>query len=235
MTLAEATSKFIQYSSHVEPSIENLPESSSQAQTLVESLELVTAFFSGTDTLEDVTCERLRDFLARWYVERAGSSSAPEPQALIGWLARFFKWAGEFDETIKAQDLLPVLSELEQTIPRAIDITKRLSRELAERGGPVSFPEFLTSFDEGGHSQYDFDLPGEVGAIEGYFRITRVSGTFVEAEETISEERVWPIIFPAAVASAIRVGFIINLEIVRAAEGWLLASGGFAYPPGTDL
>jgi hypothetical protein len=239
MTLAKAISKFIQYASHVESFAESLPESSSDAQPFVESLELVTTFFSSTDTLEDITCERLRDFLARWYVERA-SLSAPEPQVsepqvLIGSLARFFKWAVESGEAIMAQDLMPVLSELEQTVPRAIDITKRLSSELAKRGGAISFPEFLTSFEEGGQSQYDFDLPGEASAMEGYFRITHVEGTSVEAEEAISEERVWPIIFPASVANIIQVGFIINLELVRAAEGWLLASSGFAYPPGTDI
>ncbi|HST22533.1 MAG TPA: hypothetical protein VLR90_15525, partial [Blastocatellia bacterium] len=89
--------------------------------------------------------------------------------------------------------------------------------------------------EEGGHSSYDLDEIGEVGAIEGYFRITRIEGAMAEAEEVITEERVWPIIFPRDLASRLTNGYIINLELVRSKEGWQIAACGFAYPPGTDI
>jgi hypothetical protein len=28
---------------------------------------------------------------------------------------------------------------------------------------------------------------------------------------------------------------IVNLELVRSAEGWQIDENGFAYPPGTDI
>jgi hypothetical protein len=235
MTLAEATSEFIRFAGPEERPAGTPPESSPAAQPLARSLELVTAYFSPACGIEDITPERLRDFLARWYVEKAGSPSAPEPQVLIDSLADFFRWADDYAETRMARECMAVLSELRQEIPRAIEIAERLSKYVAGRGGAFGFPEFLTSFEEGGRGQFDLDRPGQAGAIEGYFRVIRVEGTSVEAEEIISEESVWPIIFPTGVADVIRVGFIINLELVRAPEGWQVAASGFAYPPGTEL
>ncbi|HVG18170.1 MAG TPA: hypothetical protein VNI02_03890 [Blastocatellia bacterium] len=235
MTLAEATSKFIEQVSQIEAPAESPRESPAHTRTLRQSLELLTAYFSGTDTLEDVTAERLRDFLARWYVEKAWASPGPGPKALVDSLADFFRWADERTETRIAGECLPVLEELGQSIPRALRLAEGLSNELAGRGGAFGFPEFLTSFDEGGRSSYDLDAPGEVGAIEGYFRVTRVEGASVEAEEIISEERVWPIIFPAGVARLIEAGMIVNLELIRTGEGWRIAASGFAYPPGTEV
>jgi hypothetical protein len=232
MTLAEATSKFIHRAGQENPTAESSPEISSETQALVESLELLTTYFSRTDRLEDITPERLRDFLARWYVEKAESSPAPQPKVFLDSLAQFFRWALEYTETRMANECLTVLGGLEQSIPCAIEVAARLSKELAERGGPVSFPEFLTSFEEGGQSQYDLDAPGDVCAIEGYFKVTRVEGGSVEAEEMISEERIWPIIFPPDTAGLIRIGMVINLELVRTPEGWRVAASGFAYPPG---
>ncbi|HEX8090818.1 MAG TPA: hypothetical protein VF762_18305 [Blastocatellia bacterium] len=235
MTLAEATSKFIERAAQVEAFAESSPESHLQAHTLSQSLELLTTYFSGARPLEDVTPERLRDFLARWYVERTWASPAPEPKALVDSLADFFRWADEYSEARIAGQCLPILVELEQSIPRALRLAEGLSKELRERGGAFSFPEFLTSFDEGGQSLYDLDAPGEAGAIEGYFRITRVEATLAEAEDIISEERIWPIIFPAGVACLIGIGMIVNLELLRTAGGWRIAACGFAYPPGTEV
>lgn len=235
MTLAEATSKFLERAARVEAPAGSQRESPPQARTLSQSLELLTSYFSGEHALEDITAERLRDFLARWYVERAWASPAPEPKVLVDSLADFFRWADEYTEARIARECLPILGELEQSIPRALRLAEVLSNELRGRGGAFSFPEFLTSFEEGGQSQYDLDAPGEAGAIEGYFRITRVETTFVEAEDVISEERLWPIIFPAGVAGLVGVGMIVNLELLRTAGGWRIAACGFAYPPGTEV
>jgi hypothetical protein len=62
-----------------------------------------------------------------------------------------------------------------------------------------------------------------------------VEGASVEAEELISEERVWPIIFPSEAAALLEDGYIINLELVRKPEGWQIAGCGFAYPPGAEI
>lgn len=78
-------------------------------------------------------------------------------------------------------------------------------------------------------------MPGDVGAVEGYFRIARIEGSCVEAEDLISEETIWPIRFPGEIALLLRQDYIINLELVRAADGWQIAASGFCYPPGTKL
>jgi hypothetical protein len=124
------------------------------------------------------------------------------------------------------------------TVPRALEITAALSKHLTERGGAFSFPEFLTTFAEGGQSSYDIAVAGEgqgPGAVEGYFRVLRVEGSSMEVQELISEERYAPVICPDEVARLIEPFYIVNLEIVRVEEGWQIAACGFAYPPGTDI
>ncbi|HKS40079.1 MAG TPA: hypothetical protein VJX74_05650 [Blastocatellia bacterium] len=221
MTLREAIARFLE---HSEESVKDAPQ----------SFALLTACFSPDTALDEITPANLRDFLARWYIEQASPTSeadhAIEAQLLCDALAEFFRWAES-----GAEEHLHILAELRQSLLHALEISASLSQMLAERGGAFGFPEFLTSFEAGGHSSYDLDEAGEVGAIEGYFRITRIEGAMIEAEEVITEERVWPIIFPRDLASRLTNDYIINLELVRSKEGWQIAACGFAYPPGTDI
>jgi hypothetical protein len=236
-----------------------------------KALLLLTEYFSLNISLSEITPARLRDFLGKWFVEKArysplhaaepfpgnSTTASPEtrstdrnqnthaaesesfPQAgeLLDSLMQFFHWVDQGSEGGHqfASQASPVIEQLGHTLPRALEITRVLSRSLRERGGAFGFPEFLTSFEEGGHSEYDIDTPGSVGALEGYFRIHRVEGSSVEAEELISEERVWPIVFPPEVAALLDDQYIINLELVRSAESWQIAGCGFAYPPGTEV
>lgn len=226
MTLREAIAVFLERSG--EP-VEAAPQ----------ALALLTTCFSPGTTLNEITSARLRDFLARWYVEQASPTSeadhAIEPQQMCDALAEFFRWSEETADFDSAEEHLRTLAELRQSLPRALEISVSLSQRLATRGGAFGFPEFLTSFEEGGHGSYDLDEAGEAGAIEGYFRITRVEGTRVEAEDTITEERVWPINFPHDLASRLMNDYIINLELVRGKDGWQIAACGFAYPPDTEI
>lgn len=260
MRLVEATSRFLDYArqndSTVHPPL--------QAGIHNQALLLLTTYFSADATLSEITPSSLRDFLSRWYVETASGSKpndsksveqdghstpsripqalnaqptdqVPEPHDLLDSIEEFFKWADQQAGANQAAEISPILIELRRSLPRALEITNALTRSLQERGGAFHFPEFLTSFEEGGSSQYDIDVPGNVGAIDGYFRIIRVEGSSVEAEELISEARVWPIVFPAEVAARLDDGYIINLELVRKPEGWQIAGCGFAYPPGTEI
>jgi len=252
MRLRQAIASFLDHARQSESIVKVSLESCARA------LELLTTYFSHDINLAEITTATIRDFLNRWYVERAGSRSsemttaesalpaaltseseeacrAPEPQALCDSLREFFVWAQGDAELDKADEYIGLLEDARKRLPRALELTALLSQTLAERGGAFAFPEFLTSFEEGGHSQYDLDTPGEVAAIEGYFRITQVKGAMVEAEEIISDERVWPIIFPPRVASRLMSDYIINLELVRKDEVWQVSACGFAYPPGTDL
>jgi hypothetical protein len=167
--------------------------------------------------------------------QTAENAVVPNPRELLDSLEQFLSWADHQAGANLAGQSLPILLEMSDSLPRALEITNVLSSWLRERGGAFSFPEFLTSFEEGGHSEYDLDTPGSAGALEGYFRILRVEGSSVEAEEMISEERVWPIVFPAEVAALLDDQYIINLELVRSPGGWQIAGCGFAYPPGTDI
>jgi len=94
-------------------------------------------------------------------------------------------------------------------------------------------PEFLKSFEEGGNSQGDIDVPGNVGAVKGYFRLLQVEGSSGEAEEMISEERAWPVGFLPEIAARLDDQYIINLELVGVSVGQI-AVCGFAYPPRTE-
>lgn len=259
MTLAEATAGFLDYvrqaPSTVTPQLQSLPYK--------QATQLLISYYSADSPLSHVTAPSVRDFLARWYLEKpctskelrvsesierdsttdshavnldlGESDQRPSPRELLASMADFFKWADKTTGTELASRCSQTVTELSETLPQAIEITRLLSSWIQERRGAFAFPEFLTSFEEGGHSQYDIDTPGNIGALEGYFRIIRVEGSLVEAEDLICEESVWPIIFPSEVAVLLDRAYVINLELVRTKEGWQIASCGFAYPPGTAV
>jgi hypothetical protein len=229
MTLQEATSAFLDQIRRDSP------------PPKVESIELFDEYLRAADlTLNDqLPASMLRDFLARWYVEMATAPTAdrkaPSPQILLDSIADFLKWANEQSCIQDASECAAMLSELRENLPRALEINGALSKHLGERGGAFGFPEFLTSFDEGGHSEYDIGEPGEVRAIEGYFLIERVDQNRIEALEIVSDRRVAPIIFPEEIAPVIGAGFIINLEVIRAGDFWRITDCGFAFPPNTEI
>ncbi|HKG21080.1 MAG TPA: hypothetical protein VKC34_04210 [Blastocatellia bacterium] len=223
---------------------------------MAASLGLLVAFLSGKKIrdLAEITPRVLRDFIARWYVEEAtfpsqtryqlhasselsGPCSAllPEPLELMRVLDIFWDWIDRHDSTGTPGILREVVSELGSTMPRAVEIGRALSLHVIERGGAFAFPEFLSSFEEGGQSQYDIDTPGDVGALESYFRITRIEGERAEVEDVITEERIWPVLFPVEIARRLGPGFVINLELVRSLQLWHIVDCGFTYPPGTEF
>jgi hypothetical protein len=224
-----------------------------------QAVLLLTEYFSSDAKLSDVTPSSVRDFLSRWYVEKAAlvsrtdptfvstssqsgedsslrtSDLTPAPLDLLDSIEEFVAWADRQTGANNAAESIAVINELRGSLPRALEITSALTSALRARGGAFTFPEFLTSFEEGGSSQYDIDVPGNVGGIDGYFRVVRVEGPLVEGEELISEERLWPILFPADVAGLLEEEYIVNMELLRKVEGWQIAGCGFAYPPGTAI
>ncbi|MFY9556081.1 MAG: hypothetical protein WAV20_03400 [Blastocatellia bacterium] len=260
MILAQATASFLEFSTQNEsgsqPQLQSLIHEA--------SLRLVTEYFPRDADLSDITPSSLRDFLTRCYLEKACSASLSDcdsvehdavlkrtpsmdgsratndqarlvsPSELMSTLSDFFVWADDKAGVALSAECATILRELQKTLPRALEISDALARSLRRRGGGFTFPEFLTSFEEGGHSEYDIGPSGSVGALEGYFRVIRVEGSSVEAEELVSERRVWPIIFPID-AAGVDEEYILNLEIVRTSEGWKIAGCGFAYPPGTEV
>ncbi|MFL6213565.1 MAG: hypothetical protein ACJ74J_06675 [Blastocatellia bacterium] len=219
--------------------------SPADAESRALSLSRLARYFGARRPLEEVTPARLRDFLSRWFIENAGSASPcahqqsrtvefPDPLELSDTLAAFINWMARHT-SFAGNECLAVVAELRERLPRAIAISTRLSEWLAGRGGAFGFPEFLTSFEAGGRSQYDFDTAGEAGSSEGYFRITRIDGGHIEAEEMLSEMIVAPILFPEPIVVLLEPGYIINLELVRAQDVWQVVACGFAYPPGTDV
>lgn len=253
MTLAEAITRFLDQARFNDSTVQSQPTVAIHYQALGHLTEYLCE--NAELELSELTPWRMRDFLSRWYVEKASGSTptdsaprrislgsnalltdgVPAPAELLDSIDQFVGWADRQTGAHQAAELSPMVNELRRSLPRALEITKALNTALRARGGAFTFPEFLTSFEEGGSSQYDIDVPGNIGAIDGYFRITRVEGSFVEAEELISEERLWPIIFPAEVAGLLEEGYIINLELARQPEGWQIAGCGFAYPPGTEI
>jgi hypothetical protein len=244
MTLAEAIPLFLDYAAQKDSPDHPQGRSAIHNQTLM----LLSEYFSSDRALADITTESLREFISRWYVEKAGAANtndrtrnphrvlqAPEAPALLDSLAEFFTWADFQAGEDQAVDYTPILTELSLSLPRAQEIMSALSSWVRKRSGAFTFPEFLTSFEDGGASRYDIDAPGKVGAIDGYFRVIRIDGFLVEAEELITEERIWPIVFAPEVAALLDDGYIISLELVRKPDGWQIAGCGFAYPPGTKI
>jgi hypothetical protein len=260
MTIAEAIQSLTE-DQRQNPTVQPTDHDSAIRRTFL----LLGRYFSPEADLNKITPVRLRDFVARWYVEEAsalialrmigseagqiensgandsGSRSPqqtgnlPGPIELLLDLERVIKWMNVQTSSGDAALCLSILSELQETLPHALEINHSLSKSLQERQGAFSFPEFLTSFEEGGSSQYDIDAIGNIGAIDGFFRIIRVEGNLVEAQEVISDERIWPIIFPPVVAPLLNAAYVINLELVRDLEGWQIAGCGFTYPPGTEF
>lgn len=225
MTLAEASSRFL---TDTKSKTSCHPD---EAQAQTRTLELLTGYLPEAQ-LTDLTAAALRDFIARWYVEQ--TNHHPEPQALLDSIEAFLSWIDANTDSTFEESCRAVVAELKTSLPRALEISDILSSQLRSRGA-FGFPQFLTSFEEGGRSQYDMDVGGSVAALEGFFRVSRVDGTNIEAVELISEERVWPVRVPPAAAAAVEVGYIINLELVRAGDVWLMGACGFAYPPGTEF
>ena len=225
MTLREASARFLEHLQLEDPHAED--QSPPQTQTL----DQLTSYMPEAG-LSELTPARLRDFIARWYVEQ--TNHTPEPEALLVSLAQLLKWIDTNTGSTLAEGCQPVIAELRESLPRALEITAALSTHVRARGA-FGFPEFLTSFEEGGSSEYDLSAGGSVGAVDGYFRICRIEGTQIEAEELISNERVWPVIFPSEAAALLGTGYVINLEVVRSSDGWHIAACGFAYPPGTEF
>lgn len=240
MTLAEAIAQWF------EAMARDDSVSQDYAESRALSLALFATYCGKNPLLDELTPVRLRDFLARWFIERSGSASPrasdvaatgrlPKPTVLMEGLAEFMDWGARHLAFIAADQCLAVINELREPLPRALAISRRLSEHLAGSGGAFGFPEFLTSFEAGGHSQYDLDTVGESFCMEGYFRILRVEGDQVEAQEMLTEARAWPILFPASIAALLETNYIINLELIHVEEGWQIAACGFAYPPGTDI
>ena len=180
----------------------------------------------------------LRDFFSRWYVEHKSSKQQIAPRTILSAIAGLLRWRDARDHSSLEADCSPLLYELSATLPRALDITAALSKHVAERGGAFSFPEFLTTFADGGQSSYDIAVAGDgegPGAVEGYFRIVKVEGLALEVQELISEERYWPVLCPDEVARLVEPRYIVNIEIIRVDQGWQIVACGFAYPPATDL
>ena len=225
MTLREASARFLK---HIKSKDSN---DAVEAQAQTRTIEFLTTYLPEASTTQ-LTPARLRDFIARWYVEQ--TDHQPEPHALLDSVAGFLSWIDANSDSALEEGGRAVIAELKTSLPRALEISDTLSSQLRSRGA-IGFPEFLTSFEEGGRSQYDVDVGGSAAAIEGFFRISRVEGTRVEAEELISDERVWPVSVPPEAAALLEVGYIVNLELVRAGDGWHIAACGFAYPPGTEF
>jgi hypothetical protein len=256
MTVAEAIKRFTE--SH---SLNSTVQPADYRHAINPTLLLLERYSSPEAELSEITPLRLRDFVARWYVEEASSLRIigtekvedsgeddrigtgysrqtrilPEPIELLADLGRFFNWMHIQIGTGDANRCLSVLNELRETLPQALEINYSLSTLFQEKHSAFSFPEFLTSFEEGGSSQYDIDAPGSIGAVDGFFRILRVEAERAEAEEVISGERISPIIFPNEVAKMLNNEYVINLEIVRDHESWKITGCGFTYPPGTQF
>lgn len=238
MTLSEAAEVFIEQTKREA----NSGNRSINIGLRIYALELLKTYCSANSvkSLDDLTHEYVRDFMARWWVEESGTirekiiqpsdpsqNKASDVLGLLDAVSDFFIWLDERGGARSITKRLAIIDELKQSLPLAFEIKESIQFHFTERAGPFGFPEFLTSFEEGGHSSTD--------ALEGFFRVSRIDGLLIEAEELISETRVWPIFLPEETALLIRPGYILGLEIIRVENAWEIASSSFVYPPGTSV
>ena len=214
----------------------------SQSETEQHPLTLLIEFLPPDSDFSSLTPERLRAFLSPWSIDHgltpstrgSAGSLQSDYEKLFESLAAFLGWAAATSGVDEAAGL-SVIEELRAGLPQALEITSRLAKWQEERRGAFGFPEFLTSFEDGGRSAYDLDDAGEVAAVDNVFRLTRVAGREVEVEDLVTGHRIWPVLFPASVAEVLAEGFLLNLELVRRGGSWEISAAGQAYPPGTIL
>jgi hypothetical protein len=209
------------------------------SESCQQTLYHLQAYFSelGLSCLAEFTPERVRDFAGRYHVDQSKATArfrSDEVTRFLACLSKFVLSAGELEDARRIE-FEGVINELRSTLPRALRISSALSSHISERGGPFGFPEFLTSFEDGGRGAYDFDQPDQPGALEGYFEITRIDGSLVEVRDVIYDKTISPIVFPPEVTHLLETGFVINLELVLTVRGWEIAGCGLAYPPGCRL
>jgi hypothetical protein len=218
-----------------------LSQTSCTAETR-ECITLLKSYMSDVERNNPFNSPQdLRYFLGNWYLARCVGvtfgEKAPAPAAMLDAVAAFIEFA-TLRRDLKGENaapLLAVVSEFSITLPSAIDMSGRLIDYVSDKRGPFAFPEFLTTFEEGGRSEYDVDTTGRPASLEGYFTILRIDGVNMEAEENITEKIVWPIVIPEPLAGCFKPGFMVNLELVRRSEGWVISGCGLVHPPGVPV
>src|SRR5215475_9798370 len=148
MTIAQSLQRFTE-SRRLNPTV----QSTDHLQAISPTLLLLERYFSHEADLSEITPVRLRDFVARWYVEEASSLRLtgaekvedsveddwigtgyscqtripPEPMELLAELGRFFNWMQIQTGTENVNGCLSVLDELGETLPQALEINHSLS------------------------------------------------------------------------------------------------------------
>ncbi|HEU4389089.1 MAG TPA: hypothetical protein VFV34_14910 [Blastocatellia bacterium] len=196
----------------------------------------------GKGSVPDSGREFVFDYIAYWLPRHAGSSAKgkqqgpqPEPNEVLQSLEQLAVLMARNGRCFDKAEWLAAMAELRITLPRAIELTNLLTEEVCTRGGPFEFQEFLTTFEEGGRAEYDFDIAGEEKVIEGHFRITSADGPLVAAVELVSERLIDPIVFPESAAEFVEPGQIATLEIMRRGDRWIITDCDVVFPPGTPV
>src|SRR5687767_14340218 len=98
MKLGDAITRFLD---HARPN-DSTSSSDAHDASHQSAMLLLTEYFSAGAALADITGPSLRDFLSRWYSEKAGGSkqagsdpaerSVPAPLEMLGSIEQFFSW-----------------------------------------------------------------------------------------------------------------------------------------------
>lgn len=215
-----------------------------RTRNCIASLRLYFVDKRATGGVQSLSRDALLDYIAFWLPEHIRSWAPTEPQRpepnpveVLDVLERLVIELASRQNRFDKDECLATISELRRTLPRVVELTRLLTQDISKRGGPFGFPEFLTTFEEGGRSEYDLDVAG-AGAetvIEGHFRVTSVEGSRVSAVELVSERSVSPILFPEHAAPFVEPGQIATLELVLGPDGWVITDCELVFPPGTRV
>jgi hypothetical protein len=228
--------------------IETYLEQSPRRPGSEKTLFYLREFFPSDSFAVDLTPERLRDFLSHWYIERTRgrleSRGGGDPESarwmgplvtyLLDDLEGFLDWCATILGEHLSSQCRSVIEDARRTLPRALQLGEKLVEAIHKRG-PFDFPGLLSTFEEGGRGEYDLDDASNESRsklLEGYFRIVRIEGNMVQAEDLLTEELVERIVFPPTVSPLLDTDYVVELEMIRRDQQWQIVACGFAYPPG---
>ncbi|HMG35334.1 MAG TPA: hypothetical protein VKM94_15450 [Blastocatellia bacterium] len=229
MKVVDAVSKYL---------TESAVDASEQEVEILNLLDRI----QGYADVGDLTPQFILNPFCREYVDlefaelpQRRSNTHGRALAVKDSLTVFFRWAQCEVGLEDLEGLEKALDEVCATIPRAVEIAALLNEVSSARRGGFGFPEFLTSFEDGGRSSYDLDAPGKSGTRGGYFRVKSATGLETVLEHSASGELVAPVELPFEIATLISEGFILDLELLFKDGRWVVYDNGIVYPPSVQV
>lgn len=196
--------------------------------------------YAGLEQLEQVKPEDLRQFALDWLL-RSGEADAATAAAALAALRSWITASARSLSPGVLPEALRLLSEMEIEVPRALKAAEILAA--AARGEDLDAAELATEGEAAvGALSAGFDrtVSGDLDwsrAAQDEYRVESVAGAELLLRASLpgaaeAVPPVGPVRVPAAAASLLRPGDILNLEIAPGEGGWEVVDVLAVYPAG---